>query len=91
MMGDYSNDLMLEAIDYMGYGNYHYSEVDDSDPRDYCEIEQNNGNNIIINIGDDDIFDDSIFTHTKLCFKNIVKQTDKSWILEMSGGAIHHF
>jgi len=92
-MGDFADDLMFDAIDGMAHGNYRYTEVDDSDPRMDDEFNEYSTSNISIKnkVGHDDIFDDSIYTHTSLEFKEILRETDKSWILKMSGDAVHHF
>src|SRR6056297_720823 len=72
-MGDYADDLMYDAIDAMGHGGYIYSEVDESDPRIDEDEEVSSSSNVSVSM---DSYE----------FKSIKKETNKAWLLIMSGG-----
>ena len=81
IMGDYSQDCIDSGFDEMAtnpfWNTYRTVNVTREEKTDY-----NNESNIE---------DSSVFTHTVLGYKKIIKETEKSYVLEMSGCAKQHF
>lgn len=86
-MGDYADDAIDQELDR------YISEItggDDFEDGCPCHTSPPKSKDPLDNVDDD--INENIWTESSLLsFNKVIRETEKSWILEMSGGAKTHF